>query len=181
MSNDILTAAGHYFDFDKPDQCKFGIDEIAHALSHLCRFTGHTRRFYSVAQHSVLVSKIVPREFALEGLLHDAAEAFIGDVAKPLKKLLPDYQALERRVEAAVFSRLGINPELPACVKRADLIMLVTERRDLMPYSPGDSWTQLDGVQPLPERVSPVRPDVAFDDFLSRYRELIRERSRAQA
>lgn len=181
MSNDILTAGGHYFDFDKPDLCEFGIEEIAHALSHLCRFTGHTRRFYSVAQHSVLVSKIVPREYALEGLLHDAAEAFIGDVAKPLKKLLPDYQALERRVEAAVFRRLGINPELPACVKRADLIMLVTERRDLMPYWPDDSWTQLDGVQPLPERVRPVSPDEAFHDFLNRHRELIRERSRAQA
>lgn len=173
MKPTILTASGHYFDLLRPWQSTICVLDIAHALAHIFRFTGHTRVFYSVAQHSVLVSRIVPREHALAGLLHDAAEAFVGDVSSPLKRLLPEYKVIERRVEAEVLARFNLPQTLPECVKRADLVALRTEQRDLMlGVTTGEGWTRTDGIDPLQRTIEPLLPAAAREQFLARFNEL---------
>lgn len=161
----ITTYSGRQFDILRPEESEFDIWDIAHALSQICRFTGHTHRFYSVAQHADLVSRIVPAEFALAGLLHDAAEAFIGDVSSPLKHLLPDYKAIEARVDAAIWTRFGLPATLPPEVKAADLAALATEQRDLM----GEKHLV---CEPLPEKIIPLPAGLAKKRFLARFFEL---------
>lgn len=170
---EILISSGHSFNFCEPDQSEFTIDDIAHSLSNICRFSGHVDQFYSVAQHSVLVSHIVPEDFALQGLLHDAAEAFLGDVALPLKGLLPDYRALEKKIEASIFARFGLPGQLHDEVKRADLILLKAEQRDLM-SNRGQHWPIIQG---LPEIgvIKPLPPLSAKALFLGRFAELTNE------
>ncbi len=172
IAPNILTADGEYFDFFDVTNNRFDINTIAHALSNICRFTGHSRHFYSVAQHCVLVSYIVPEKFALHGLLHDAAEAFIGDVSSPLKKLLPQYKVIEMRIEANLFARFDLPLTVPAQVKHADLVALRTEQRDLMRIEGGD-WPSLDGIEPLAATIFPLFPGAAKTLFLNRFWELV--------
>ena len=171
----IGLAGGGFFDFEEPELSEFKISDVAHALGHLCRYAGHSSRFFSVAQHSVIVSRAVPREAALWGLLHDASEAFLGDVCSPLKGLLPDYRRLEEAVSREVWGRFGLVGPLPACVHEADRRALATERIVLMPQHP-TLWRFLDGVEPLwdglvHEHWSPGRSGF---EFLRRYREMVR-------
>lgn len=178
MSPTILTASGISLHLTDPRPEQICIADIAHALAHLCRFTGHTRVFYSVAQHSVHASYLVPPEHALAALLHDAAEAYIGDVATPLKALLPDYHAIERRMEATVRAAFGLPAQLPDCVKLADLTLLATERRDLMPDTP-EEWLSIKGLVPLSGRLIPLKPPVAQTLFLQRFADLTQTPSSA--
>lgn len=174
-STSIVLFSGRTFDLCHPECSSFSLMDIAHGLAHTCRFVGQTTTFYSVAQHSVIVSRIVPEMFALQALFHDGAEAFIGDVTTPLKSLLPDYRAIERRIERAVFGRLGLPMEVAPVIKRADRIAMNTERRDLMPAH-ADAWSSLDGVEMLQERITPVGPLDARGLFLSRLMELLEAR-----
>lgn len=171
----IMTVSGRYFDYLTPDTSELSVQDIAHGLSHICRFGGHVREFFSVSQHSVLASYLVPEGDALAALFHDAAEAVLGDVPTPLKRLLPDYAAIEARVEAAIFAKLGIGWPLPPSVKQADLVMLATERRDLLPEHPVE-WPILVGVQPHPQTIVPLSPKAARVQFLGRYAELTHRR-----
>lgn len=104
----IQTLSGKHFNYLDIQHDDIVIEDIATALSHLCRFAGHLPEFYSVGQHSVLTSHLVPQEFALEALLHDAAEAYLQDIPSPLKRLLPDYQVIEARVDAAIRQKFGL-------------------------------------------------------------------------
>lgn len=178
MRPDILTAAGFYFDFTLPKVslhkagAGLAIQAIAHGLANICRFGGHTRAHYSVAQHSVIVSRIVPPEHALAALLHDAHEAFTGDIPAPLKALLPDYRALEQRCEHALRDFFDVPRTMPACVKHADLVALATEQRDLMPVH-DDEWAVLRGIEPLADTIIPLPPIAARALFWDRYRALV--------
>jgi uncharacterized protein len=169
---EILTISGRYFNYVTPETSVFTIEDIAYGLSHVCRFAGHCKEFYSVAQHSVLVSRIVPAHLALAGLMHDAAEAFMGDVASPLKQLIPQYKDIERRVERAIFERFHIAFPLPGEVKNADLIALATEQRDLMTAHDQNVWVLTRGLAPLDETIIPLDAPAARRAFLARFREL---------
>lgn len=159
----VQVASGAYLDLLDPDPAVLSIDDIACALSKLCRYTGHCREFYSVAQHSVLCAAHAPADEIWNALMHDAAEAIVNDISRPLKQLLPDYRVVEKRIEKVVFSRFGVtmSPE----VKRVDLEALATERRDLMPDT-GEAWGVIDGVDPWPEAIDPWLPDKACRTFL---------------
>lgn len=161
---------GSYFDFNDPESADFDIEVLSHSLSNICRFTGHSRAFYSVAQHSVHVSHLVPKEYALFGLLHDASEAFLGDIASPLKAMLPQYKDLECKVQSMIFRKFGLLEVMPWEVKRADLKALKTEQRDLMRSK--DAWPGLEFIEPDERRIVPHLPMVAKHMFLTRFAEL---------
>ncbi len=166
----IQTYTGKAFDLLDPKPEQVDVRDIAHALSLLCRFTGHCERFYSVAQHSCMVARIArdlwraehdaecPRPVLLRALLHDAAEAYVGDVSTPLKRAirgegqLSEYDVVTHRIEqvieaaliprAAVLVPRGIvdlNAHVQEIVKRADLIALATEHAALFD-SPPRPW-----------------------------------------
>lgn len=170
----ILTASGKHFDLIDPQPDMVEILDIASALSNICRFSGHCRLFYSVAQHSVIASQIVAPEFAAEALFHDASEAYLGDVTRPLKQLLPDYRQIEQRVEAVIRERFGLPAIQSDAVTEADRIMLATERRDLMPTDSTD-WPILANIAPLDHRLMAVNSHRAKALFVTRLIEVYQQ------
>lgn len=170
MTPCILSNSGKYFNFLSPQDYDYTIEEIAHALSHINRYTGHSRVPYNVADHSVRVSYLVPKKYALDGLMHDCSEAFLGDVSSPLKQLLNDYKIIEEKVERAIANHFSLEYPHPPCVKIADYTMLVTEKRDLLPYS--EPWDDFKQFTPLQERIWPLKNREAREAFLARFYEL---------
>lgn len=167
----ILTNSGRHVDLLNPAPENLEIEDIALGLSRECRFSGQTRAFYSVAQHSVLASRLVPEERALEALLHDATEAFLRDIPTPLKKRLPEYARIEAVLDRSIRQRFGLPEEMSPEVHRADRILLATEKRDLMPDD-RCPWPILEGVSPLPDRIAPWTPERSMGLFLRRFAEL---------
>lgn len=176
----VSTHAGKQFFFAHPAKSEIRLGDIAHSLSQICRFTGHTDQFYSVAQHSVLTSYLVDPQHALHALMHDAAEAYVGDVSMPLKTLLPDYKEIEKSVEKAIFAHFGLPEQIPEDIKHADLVMLATEKRDLMPNATED-WAILDNIVPMGRKIHPLRSHQAKTLFLERFVELSHETTAREA
>jgi uncharacterized protein len=146
--------------------------DIAHALSLLCRYGGHVSRFYSVAEHCVLMSEAVAPEHALAALLHDATEAYVVDVPRPLKHYLPEYRVIEGRVWQAICAHFELDQVLPSEVKDADNRILLTERDVLMPNT-RYSWS-VDGMSPLPVRIEGWMPGDAEQRYADRLADLWR-------
>ncbi|WAC45608.1 phosphohydrolase [Pseudomonas sp. SL4(2022)] len=185
----ILTHSGKPFDLHQPQAEQINMLDIAHALSMLCRFNGHCYRHYSVAQHSLLVADIVQSqghgpEIQLQALLHDAPEAYVGDVTRPLKQLLWStggfFQYVEGGIWHAICEHFGLDPELPECIHTADMIALATEKRDLLPDHP-TAWECLQGITPHRIELENWTPGQARQAFYDRLLELLATTHRARS
>jgi hypothetical protein len=156
------------------------IEDVAHHLSLICRFGGAVKQFYSVAEHCVRVSRAVPPEYALEALLHDAAEAYLGmDVIRPIKRrqgIGPVLVEIEDRIQLVIRQKWGLPHFLSIDVAAADNVLLVTERRDLLVQT-SDVWVEdEDAHRPLDEVIRPWSSELAADVFLHRFRQLLAAR-----
>ena len=169
-STTIQTYTGALVDLDdiKPDDIR--LPDIVHALSLVNRFTGHTTVPYSVAQHSVVVSRLCSQEHAMWGLLHDASEAYLGDVATPLKRMLPAYRLIEDRVQRAIAKRFGLAWPMPDEVHIQDKRALMLEKQVLL--SVDHDWGIV--ARPVPGGLVVVGWKEAQQMFEERYKELTR-------
>jgi hypothetical protein len=176
----MQTYSGQAFDFTDINPEAISLQDIAHSLSLQCRFNGHVLAMYTVAQHSVLVSRIVPPEAQPWGLLHDAAEAYVCDLPRPVKEFLrkdstaytSSYDVLEGAIAVAIrqkFVSINLDHDIKMAVHHADNVLLATEKRDLMAPCPRD-WGPL--PEPMKQTIVPWSPDLAREKFLERAEEL---------
>lgn len=175
----VQTASGKKVFPMNPKPEDIEIEDIAHALSNICRFGGHCQSFYSVSQHSVLVSKCCDPRDALIGLLHDSPESLLVDLPRPIKHAMRKlgntfFDDCEAKLMAAIAKRFGLPPEIPESVHAADLKLLVTEARDLMsPLHPDWHYCVENGYEALEERIVPWEPARAKREFLARFEEVL--------
>jgi 5'-deoxynucleotidase YfbR-like HD superfamily hydrolase len=173
----LQTVSGRWVNPFDPDPDQLDAGDIARALANQCRFGGHSRAFYSVAQHSVIVSRLVEErggdaEDCFAALMHDATEAYLGDMPHPIKhrsELGAAFKAAEDELERALREHFRIKPDVPE-IKRADRALLATERRAFS----AETWhrPELDGFEPLDLELTAWSPDEAQRAFAARYAEL---------
>lgn len=161
----IETVKGNKFYYEDP---VFDIQEIAHATAMQCRFTGHTSRFYSVAEHQIVVANIM--DFCklgapIEGLLHDGTEAYLSDIAAPWKAMLPDYKKVEGVLEVKLRRHFGLPDTITPGCKRADWLALFVETMQLIP-SMGADWVAPPGVK---EQAAELLPRYKLDCWVPQY------------
>src|SRR5215217_6447809 len=173
----LQTVSGRWVNPFDPDRDQLDAGDIARALANQCRFGGHCRAFYSVAQHSVIVSQLVEQrggdaEDVFAALMHDASEAYLGDMPHPIKHrsaLGAAFKEAEDHLEQVIARRFNIRPGVTE-IKTVDRALLATERRALS----GENWhwPELDGVEPLNLELTAWPPDKAAEAFLARFEEL---------
>lgn len=196
--NWFQTFTGRVIDLDAhPKTWPIAIEDIAHALSLICRWSGHVKAFYSVAQHSVTMSCQVEDlqkhpERGLALLLHDASEAYLNDVISPLKRRVREggrpsrYDVLESKCQEAIATKFGLPVDAFAApeVKHLDLRMLMTEYRDLIPPFAGGAGELPDTVtgwaksmpEPFKSIIVPKGPHEAKELFLIQFHDLMKYR-----
>ena len=188
----IITRSGRKFDLLDPKPQDVILGDIVYSLAHQCRFTGHVRQFYSVAQHSYLASHAIGklpgliigeerRMLELEALLHDAHEAYCGDISSPLRAALVDktgeLESIIWGIDRAVRQRFGLPTTPSPRVGQADLVMLSTERRDVLAAAHNVEWPQLRGVRPLDRPIAPASAERSEALFYRRFFELTVDRT----
>jgi hypothetical protein len=179
--SDVILATGGYFNIFEPDHPGNGrirVQTIGRALANMCRYGGHCP-YFSVAEHSVIVSHMVPEEFAAEALMHDAGEAIVGDLRRPLKYMLPQFLDAERTVDEWIGPYFGLRTPWPAEVKEADRAVCWIEQREL--FNNTDDWGVPEPTREMWDRLAQagkhgmvrnLLPDAAFAAFMVRAAEL---------
>lgn len=167
----ITTFSGLNFNYLNPTLQSICIEDITQSLSHECCFAGHLAAFYSVAQHSLLLSQLVPPEYALEALLYNASAAYCRDIPSPLKQLLPNYQIVESLVDTVIRKKFALPSEKSDVVHFYHLIMLATEIKEL-DIRDGRTRPMLTGIPVKNMAISPMLPAQVRSVFLTRFNEL---------
>lgn len=173
----LQTVSGRWVNPFDPDPNQLDAGDIARALANQCRFGGHSRVFYSVAQHSVILSQLVEQrggdiEETFAALMHDATEAYLGDMPHPLKHRSPLgalFREAEDHLGKAIRARFRITRDVPE-IKRIDRALLATERRAFS--AERWHWPELEGVEPLDIELTAWLPDKAVHAFAQRFEEL---------
>lgn len=168
----MQTATGRMFWPLDPRPDEIDVRDIAHALANMCRYGGHCLRFYSVAEHSVLMARAVSKEHRMWALMHDASEAYIVDVPRPLKRFLAGYKVAETGVMQAVCLKFGLPFEMPDEVKAADEAILFAECAQNM-APPPKPWAGQ--VAPLDVALQFWTPDEAREQFIAMYEDIRRK------
>ena len=169
----MQTWSGGRFYPIQPRVTEVHLSDIAWGLAHTCRFAGQCERFYSVAQHSLIMCDYAQVRYgpriALYALMHDASEAYIGDMIRPLKVMMPDFQMIERRVWSVIAARFDLGPRIPPEIKALDNRILAAEKAAFMPRS--EVWPGM--PPPLPGGLGPlseINPETAAEVFMDRFR-----------
>lgn len=170
----INTYTGKQFDLLDPKVEMIDLTDICESLSKQCRYNGHIKQFYSVAEHSYRVANIVSDRSKPWALMHDAAEAYIGDIIRPMRLAIKSVSAygidLSKNIEGLIAYRIRekFNIEFDQTihdeVDKADNILIATEGRDLFPFGIPEGW--MEGIEPLEEKIYPVTSNMACSKFL---------------
>lgn len=173
----LVTTTGRIVRPFDPQPDMFCLEDIAHSLGFQCRFGGHTSKFYSVAEHSIIMSSLpeIPNELRLTALLHDAGEAYVQDIIRPIKYCFPKYRSLEDQLMKVIAKVFHLPWPFPKSIKSADQTLLAEEMRQLLPKNE------------LHHLTKPPRHDIEFycwdplsakKNFLKKYTQLNEERNR---
>lgn len=168
MSFDF-SGSGRKIDYLSPEPTQFDVSDIARGMANTARFSGQALHYYSVAQHCLLVSRLVPAEHEQEAMLFGAAKAYCGDLAIGLKAMLPDYTLLVRNVDAAIRAQFMLPLDPSDCVEAANRMILAAAKRDLM-HPDGTGWPS--GLPHYRHKIIAVNSDRAYGMWSARWLEL---------